>query len=115
MWVFGKDCFVSVVEDWNDNSMVYVRARREKDLRNFLKYCDYPIDINHTPENDYHYRQHLPKKFYAEAIGRMAMNIDYTNYKDAVVDKSLHQFAGETWNSGYRNLAEGRKGFTFKK
>lgn len=106
MWIFNNDSFVSVVEDWADSSMVYVRARRQIDIINFVGDLDIPYEIKHTPKNDYHYRIHLSKNMLSKVLLDQASRIDYSNFKDSIDDNDLHHFAAETWNSGYRNLAE---------
>lgn len=102
MWVCVNDGFVSVVEDWNDTAKLVVRARRHRDLANFLN--DNSIRIEYTPNNDYRYRASITREQYADMLVAAAKKIDYTNFKASVVNDDLSRFYAEVWYAGLKNL-----------
>lgn len=92
MWVFSEVGFFSVVEDWEDESMVYVRARWRKDLEKLKKLirkeCSFWVDrIKQTPGRDYHFRLHMNKRDWASVLSRLGESIDYGNFKGAILDR----------------------------
>ena len=108
MWVFTNTGFVSIVQDWNDDSKVFVRGRRKKDVDSFVDGVIDPLNsqVVHTPEHDYHYRVGISKDELKVALSRQVDNIDYFNFKRSMRDDDLHRFASEMWLAGIRNLDE---------
>jgi len=104
MWVCLNNGFVSIVEDWEDPTKVYVRARVEKHLHAFMVHSEVQRTIAHTPNNDYEFRIHMTKEEAAATVSKHLMNIDYTNFKNSVEDSDLHYMYNEVWASGVRNL-----------
>lgn len=84
MWIFAKHGFISVVQDRNDPARLLVRARKREDLENLDISGDVTSEISETPDADYRFRIFVPRKAFAAALQRMALAIDYTNFKTAV-------------------------------
>ena len=104
MWVFTSTGFVSLVEDWDDTSKVFVRGRRIEDIDNFFGAEGH--SVLHTPNNDYKYRVSIEKSKLADILAQKAREIDYSNFKNSMEDPDLIRFAHEVWCSGVRNLDE---------
>jgi hypothetical protein len=86
MWVFTDEGFYSAVEDWNDDSRVWVRARDEGDIVKLaMRFSD--AEVVHTPGRDYAYRVHLTKAQWGRFMLDKSLGIDYGNYKDAVKER----------------------------
>jgi hypothetical protein len=88
MWIFTSVGFFSVVEHKDSPSMVLVRARVKADadaLSLFAKRLAFPaVKWTVTPSNDYRYRTSMDRNTWAEMLRRVALEIDYTNFKNAV-------------------------------
>ena len=85
MWIFIRQGFFSVVEDSQDPNRLVVRARVAADL-NALR-ADVP-DLSRTtatPSRDYPYRAFCPREAFAGGIAKIAMEIDYRNFKSEVM------------------------------
>lgn len=76
MWIVSKTGFISVVQDRDDPTLLWVRARVEDDLR--TAFPDYPILTR--PGNDYLYRALIPREVVARAIAAQVTAIDYTTH-----------------------------------
>jgi len=87
MWILSDRGFVSIVEDRQDPGRLLVRARREGDLEAFLDCLpdlrpeDKPV---HTPDADYAWRVSLPRPMVSATLVKLASEVDYDNFKDAV-------------------------------
>jgi hypothetical protein len=88
MWLFTTQGFYSVVEDRDDADRVLVRARAREDLE-ALKRQIPDLEIHETPPpaHDYGYRAFVTKDQWREAAARLAGEIDYDNFKNAVHDR----------------------------
>lgn len=68
-----------------------VRARVREDLENLLEMAADPafpttaeLEIETTPDADYPYRVYMPRVIWEEMAVRLAVEIDYPNFKDRV-------------------------------
>jgi hypothetical protein len=101
MWICTNTGFVSVVQDWDDHSKVWVRARRRQDIEHFFgESCD----ITYTPDNDYAFRRLIEKTKFGELLKCKAFEVDYGNFKNSVPDGTLRKFYTEIWRLGYNML-----------
>lgn len=82
MWIFTTSGFVSAVQDWNDTTMLVVRARDRKSLE--LLGAAASSEIVHTPTADYPYRLSVGKVAFSTWVAQEALAIDYPNFKSAV-------------------------------
>ncbi len=62
---------------------IMVRARRVDDLKRLLKAIGNDTDIISTPKADYAFRVIIPVEAWAKYLYDSAMDIDYSNFKDA--------------------------------
>jgi hypothetical protein len=88
MWIFTNIGFFSVVQKPEDVSddVLTVRARRKEDLQRLGKYVNVG-DIIETPHADYEYRVRIFKPDFYFAISDIIDAIDYSNFKDSVLNK----------------------------
>lgn len=105
MWICLNDSFVSIVEDYFDNTHVHVRGRRESDVVNFLR--NVKSEITKTDERDYRFRAYISKTVLAKILADSVDKINYTNFKDSVVDENMSKMYTEFWVSGVNNLDPG--------
>ncbi len=84
MWIITKDGFYSVVDKRGEGTLT-VRARAQADLDRLRQ--------NHLPElgetvtgvgTDYPHRATVSRAHFAQALSRLAEDIDYPNFKNAV-------------------------------
>lgn len=95
MWIFLNDAFVSVVAHKDQPRFLLVRARRRGDLERL--FGDQPV-VERTPTADYLYRCTVSREVLAKIIADRIQSIDYTNFKDSIQDKPLHDVCFEVWD-----------------
>jgi len=93
MWVMTTRGFFSVVADRDDASQVLVRARVRQDLEALAEVGDLP-EIAETPTADYRWRVRLSRAEWSRALARLAEEIAYPNFKDAVAERQGHEREG---------------------
>lgn len=84
MWIFTKQGFFSVVQDFRDPSVLLVRARDRADLERLAEGLRAPPEILVTAQGDYPFRVFLSRRDFASLLASLAADIDYTNFKAAV-------------------------------
>jgi hypothetical protein len=96
MWIFTKYGFFSAVSARTGNGQLgnpvdpdrmMVRARMEvhlKDLRKRFR-CLSRCKIVESAGTDYAFRMFVPKEAWVEVMSGLASEVDYDNFKDAVV------------------------------
>ena len=85
MWLFTEVGFFSAVRKQSDLDSIKVRARVGEDLENFVdKYCGGDLEIIETPHRDYPYRVFMDKATFANVLLKLALDINYTNFKNHV-------------------------------
>lgn len=83
MWLFTKDGFVSVVKDkYCKPDEVTVRARIREDLIHALEKAGLDAEILEIDHADYRFRAIIKQEDFAVAAARIAMEIDYSNFKN---------------------------------
>jgi hypothetical protein len=95
MWIYGKDAFVSVVQDRNDAEVLIVRSRVKGDLEVLWPQAK----IEETPYADYGFRTRLERREVAAAVAKEVMEISYSNYKDSITDKRRKPFYLVVWHA----------------
>ena len=113
MWLFTRLGFFSVVADSDNPGYLLVRARMPGDLET-LKARHLPElgPIAETPERDYRFRGSGEKKAFAAAVGRIAEDITYTNFKNEVKHVQGDQRAGwyaDVWSVMYEMQSKREK------
>ena len=110
MWVFSALGFYSVVAHHEHPDAMLVRTRARADLEALRDRMLPDIEIVETPERDYRYRAIVDRDEWAFAVCRMAEEIDYPNFKDAVAARQGRSRAAryaEVWSVMYElQLAE---------
>lgn len=105
MWVMTPFGFVSVVArppktvELGDDRSLQIRARSKNTLM-YLKRHYMPTTlgtISNTPERDYQFRAYCSKTAWADALVRMAEEIDYENFKDHTLNKDVHDLSMRVW------------------
>ena len=86
MWVLTPRGFFSVVEDRDDAAFVLVRARVASDLDALAEILP-ELYAWHDPRADYPWRARVARSEWAYALGVMAGELDYDNFKDAVAER----------------------------
>lgn len=96
MWLFSKIGFFSAVlaESDDENEWVMVRGRVREDLERLVECTSvlfqdeesnpYRPEILEWPGRDYPYRVIVEKEVWAEVVQMLAMDIDYTNFKNSI-------------------------------
>ena len=94
MWLFTKYGFFSAVRNMDNPGLTHVRARFKGDLSRLIAYAyghrelkgvlspKRPV-VRYTPRNDYAWRADFPKADFAAIVAATALEIDYTNFKNA--------------------------------
>ena len=89
MWIFCKLGFFSAVQHRDKPDTLLVRGRFGGDLDRLLDSLP-PEErascspVTETPDADYLYRLEMPKRVFAKAVGEIAGEIDYSNFKSSV-------------------------------
>ena len=104
MWICDNEGFLSIVKNWNDEDTLLVRARSEEHIKNTFPYCEMFTDA----EADYPYRAYINRDEVAEVIAMRLAEIDYTNFKDSVVDDDLHDAYVNMWQVMWSAYYDGR-------
>lgn len=88
MWLFTRDGFFSAIQDDDCSaSEVIVRARVKRDLLRLLTKIGRPDDeMISLPQANYRCRIKITKREWADYLSSEAMDIDYSNVKDAISD-----------------------------
>jgi hypothetical protein len=87
MWVITNCGFFSVVEKPDDKRerTLTIRARVRADLENLREgYLPALGPISEDAGTDYKYRARAPRLALASALSQIALDIDYSNFKDSV-------------------------------
>tara|TARA_B100000131_G_C17848147_1_gene504769 strand:- start:87 stop:419 length:333 start_codon:yes stop_codon:yes gene_type:complete len=95
MWIGLNDGWLSIVENWNDEDTLLVRARKLEHLLNAFPACEYWRDL----EADYPFRAYIPRSAVAKMIAKKIENIDYPNFKNSVEEKKLAYAYGDVWQT----------------
>lgn len=107
MWLMTPLGFFSIVEKPHDryDGTLTVRARVEGDLSALkARYLPELGDIQADQGTDYRYRAKAPRPAVARALSQLALDLDYSNFKDEVSRVQGDERArvyGEVWGSLY--------------
>jgi len=93
MWIALNEGWLSIVNNWNDEETLLVRARKLEHLTNVFPRCDHFKDYS----ADYPYRAYIEREEVGDVIKDRLMEIDYTNFKNSVEDNTLKGLYGDMW------------------
>ena len=102
MWLITNFGFYSVVQKPGDTDLT-IRGRVGEDLEQLRD--RYLPSLGETVEGagtDYRYRATASHEAVAEALSRIAMDIDYSNFKDSVAKEQGYDRSGvyhEVWSA----------------
>lgn len=87
MWLLTTRGFYSIVMHRDDPETMVVRARVCEDLEALRERYLPELQIVDSAGTDYRYRALVAKLDWAVAAHRLAFDVDYPNFKDAVADQ----------------------------
>jgi 8-oxo-dGTP pyrophosphatase MutT (NUDIX family) len=104
MWLMTKFGFFSIVDKPEDKGkgMLTIRARVRKDLDSLRHYLPQMGEIVSNAGSDYRFRVRVKKEDWAAASSKIALDIDYPNFKDKVAKeqgKSRASIYGKVWSA----------------
>lgn len=104
MWIFTTIGFFSVVQKPGDDQLT-VRARFDGDLDRLRdRFLPELGPAKRTPDADYLYRARVEQAAFAQAMAKIAADIDYSNFKSAVGARQGHDRAhvyADVWSVLY--------------
>ena len=86
MWLLTTRGFFSAVQDDADQNRIIVRARVREDLDRLSEILP-GLEPWHDPTADYAWRALIRRAEWGYALGVMAGEIDYRNFKNAVAEQ----------------------------
>jgi hypothetical protein len=87
------------VADANDPARLLIRARRQHDLAEFV---GADVQLDHTPDADYGWRTFISREAFKQLMVDRIDSINYTNFKDSVKNKDLHDLYLGFWQDHRR-------------
>ena len=96
MWLFGKNNFLSIVEDMNDSNQLLVRSRLRGDIEALFPEAEILEDAG----NDYRFRAFMERTVVVKAVADAVADIDYSNFKSAN-DKKRQEHLMKIWDVMY--------------
>jgi hypothetical protein len=96
MWIMLNDAFFSIVNKDCPPGHLLVRARRPGDIERVF---GRRVKVTVLDFADYLYRAVVPKAELAEVLERELGRVDYSNFKDSVQDKPLHDAYMRVWTA----------------
>ena len=100
MWLLTPRGFFSAVEDRDDDAKLVVRTRTFEDLDALREILPHLVPIGGAG-TDYPWRAWIDRREWAYALGVMAGEIDYPNFKDAVAEcqgAARARVYGQVWS-----------------
>ena len=96
MWICLNRAFLSIVTPAGepDSDVLLVRARRKGDIQSVFP----GAKVRRTPERDYLYRALIPRIEVARALADEVTNVDYSNFKNSVKNRPLHDAFARIWS-----------------
>ena len=84
--------------DARGEKLLQVRGRREEDVKLFARACGSPrANVIETPKADYRFRVVLPADRVSVGMARMALEVDYPNFKDTIKEADRKDVASSVW------------------
>lgn len=86
MWLITTQGFYSAVEHRDDPDVLIIRARALEDIE-ALRVQVPSIEPFEDPTADYRWRAFVKRAEWVEAVGKLAAEVDYPNFKNAVAER----------------------------
>lgn len=99
MWIFTNKAAVSVVQDWSNPLHYWVRSRTKGQVEAFCAPLERRVKVEVTPKNDYAYRTKVTLGDLETLALASVRSIDYTNFKDSIVDNKFHSACSKVWSA----------------
>jgi CDP-diacylglycerol pyrophosphatase len=96
MWLFTQAGMTSIVEDQDYSRYLIPRARIEGDLEGLFA----GALIEESSATDYRYRTWLKRELVVEAVAKAVREIDYSNFKNSVLDRTRSHWYSSVWLAG---------------
>tara|TARA_B110000503_G_scaffold88259_1_gene133840 strand:- start:16282 stop:16611 length:330 start_codon:yes stop_codon:yes gene_type:complete len=91
MWLFTETGFVSVVQDREDSTKMWVRARDKKSLQPLMDL--YGVEIVGVKRSDYPHRVAISRSQFVDWLVELGETLNYDNYKTRAAKTRGHDFA----------------------
>lgn len=92
MWVLTTTGFYSIVKKPSDPpGKLTIRSRIREDLLKLKPYLPSMEYIVESDDSDYRYRTFASPEDVAEALSKIAVEINYSNFKDRISQDSPHR------------------------
>lgn len=95
MWVMTTRGFFSAVQDRHNDGCLLVRARCKADIDSLAGLVG--AEPWSDQDADYAWRIRCTKREWATALGAMAAEVTYPNFKNAVADAAHHSAYSRVW------------------
>ncbi len=95
MWLVLSNGFLSAVVDKKDPALIQVRARRKEHLTKYFP----EHDIVTYDHRDYQFRVVVSRPELQDMLIKYTEEMMYSNFKDSVKDKKLHDACYEVWHT----------------
>lgn len=106
MWICLPNGFLSAVQDTmsgkSGEPQLMVRSRVREHISHYFP----NHEIFENTGTDYQYRIYINRKEFAQWLAKEAENIQYTNFKHSVKDRTLHTFYSDIWYLGWDILKQ---------
>lgn len=97
MWLCLNDAFISIVQKDCERDEVMVRARRPGDIEKLFP--ELQGKVQEYTASDYHYRAAIKRARVAKMLTEELMRVVYSNFKDSVHDRPLHDAYMRVWSA----------------
>ena len=83
MWLMTTVGFFSIIQERPDDTLLTIRGSARGDLEALRdRYLPRLSDIEEGPETDHKFRAQASREAVAQALSRIAMDIDYATFKE---------------------------------
>jgi hypothetical protein len=83
MWLMTTFGFFSIIQERPDDTLLTIRGSARGDLEALRdRYLPRLSDIEEGPETDHKFRAQASREAVAQALSRIAMDIDYATFKE---------------------------------
>jgi hypothetical protein len=97
MWIALSDSFLSIVAHYDDPTKLLVRAR----VKGHIEAVFPKAKVYQREGSDYLYRADIDRGEVREAVGKRLQDIDYSNFKNSVKNRALHDAYAVFWTIMY--------------
>jgi hypothetical protein len=97
IWLCLSNSFLSIVAHYDDPNKLLVRAR----VKGHIEAVFPDAKVYQRKGSDYLYRADIPREVVAKVIGERLTDIDYSNFKNSVKNRALHDAYAGFWTIMY--------------